>query len=618
MRKGLIPGTLIGLTFFLTSFSLSYAQDLPRHRNPAQIKEEAFFPFGLISLYGKVVSLELEGRWSEASSELQKAFFSYVPEPLRSIITRFNELIQQVADKLRIVKKEIDSAENLLSQGEIEKAGKKLEKTWEILLKIERDLDNLNSSVDELRGRIGATTERLREKIAPLGKLTEGYKNKIQNLYLEIKEGKKLESTYLEISVPEKKVAVGGFFEVLGKLRSGNEEALAERKVDIFLEKEKVLTLLTSKDGEFKARIDFPFLYKKDVSVFASFSPEGKDKDKFYPSTSNQILLEPVFYTPLIKATYEGPVYPVLPFKVEGNLRLEDAPLAGYPVKIKVAEKIIEVTSDEEGKFETQLSLPAGVGKVFPLNIFVPSRGIIGPASKTINLPISYKVPWMMIDMPLVIVPPFPLELRGEVDLKDESVEDAVIRVTAERKEVTTTVKEKSFKVKLSVPIFRFSGWEKVNVFLYPQKAWVLSLSEERKVLVINPLALFPFAGLIALFIGVTSRRKKMEKINKISEERKKLIPEKIVARRKKLTGLVRVYNEAIELVASGTGIKQASGETIREYLELVKSKLKEKGKYFELISLATEKFLYSPEKPTEKEEKRTKEALEKLKNKEK
>ena len=88
---------------------------------------------------------------------------------------------------------------------------------------------------------------------------------------------------------------------------------------------------------------------------------------------------------------------------------------------------------------------------------------------------------------------------------------------------------------------------------------------------------------------------------------------EKIIEK-KELTGLIKVYIEAVDLVVGFTRIKQAPEHTIREYLDLVKDKLKEKGKDFELISFATEKFLYAAKGLTGEEERKAEEALERLK----
>ena len=370
----------------------------------------------------------------------------------------------------------------------------------------------MNSSIDELRGKIGAAAEKLRKEIAPLSKLAKDYKNKIQILYRQVKEGKRLEDTFLQISVSKRKIVVGNSFEIYGKLTAEKERSLAGRKVDLFLERKRILKVVTGENGEFKAKIDFPFIYKRYAQVFASFTAQEEDKKKFYPSTSNKILLEPVFYTPLIKAGCERPVYPVLPFKVKGKLTLEDLPLVEYPVKIKLSQKVIQINTDEEGKFETHLSLPSSAGKTFPLSIFTPSRGIVGPASLTINVPVSYQMPYMKIGLPLLVVIPYPLELKGEVSLKGQSMKGAVVRVITEKKEITTFVREKNFKVRLNIPFYRFSGWEEIAIFLHPQEAWISSLNKREKVLVVNPFTLLPFIGLLALFIGISSRGKKEDR----------------------------------------------------------------------------------------------------------
>ena len=618
MKRGLVSGILIGLSaLFVVSLSPAYSANFPRHKNPAQIQEERFFPIQLISIYAQVVSLQIAGKWDLASSQLKKTFLAYIPEPLRYIFTRFNELIQAVGDKLRTVKKSIDSAESFLRQGEIEESGKILEDAWENVLKTERDLDNLNSSVDELRGKIGAgASEKLRKEIAPLSKLAKDYKNKIQILYRRVKEGKRLEHTFLQISISKRKIVVGSSFEIYGKLK-GETKFLPGRKVDLFLEGKRIFKVVTDENGEFKAKIDFPFMYKRYTQVFASFTPQEEDKKKFYPSVSNKILLEPIFYAPLIKVGYERPVYPVLPFKVKGKLTLEDLPLVGYPVKIKLPQKMIQINTDEEGKFETQLSLPSWVGKTFPLHIFTSPRGIIAPASLTINVPVSYQMPYMKIGLPLLVVIPYPLELKGEVNLKNQSMKGAVVRVIIGKKELTTFVREKNFKVKFNIPFYRFSGWEEVTIFLHPKQAWISSLSKREKVLVVNPLTLLPFICLFVLFIGISSRRKKeVEKAEEIFAKGKEEMQEEKIIEKKELMGLIKVYIEAVDLVVGFTRIKQAPAHTIREYLYLVKDKLKEKGKDFELISFATEKFLYAPEGLTAEEEREAEEALGRLKEK--
>jgi len=615
MRKFLIFKVVAAIILLTLSFSPAYPASFPRHKNPAQIQEETFFPLQLISLYGEVVRLQVVGKWDLASSELKKVFFTYIPEPLRYIFTRLNELIQVAGDKLKIVKEDIDSAEALLRQGEIEKAGKVLEKTWITLLKAKRDIDNLNSSVDELKGRIGAgAADRLRQEIAPLSRLADDYTNRIQNLYREVREGKRLESTFLEISVAEKKVMVGGSFEVYGRLEAEGGKVLAGRNVDIFLEGKIVSRALTGKNGEFKAKVDLPFLYKRYVQVLASFIPQGKDREKFYSSTSNRILLEPVFYAPLIEVSYEEPVYPVLPFRLEGKLTLEGLPLVEYPVKIKAGQRIIQVRSDSQGRFQTRLSLPAGAGRVFPLSVFTPPRGAIAPASLIINIPVTYKVPSMVLDLPLIAAPPFPLELKGEVELKGDVMKGAMVRVVTEKKDVTTTVKGKSFKVKFNIPLLRFSGWERINVFLRPREAWILSLDREEKVLVINPFTLLPIFSLLAIFIGITRKKeKKVREIEGVEKKEEKVAAEEITAGEKEIAEPVRIYLQATDLVAHITGIHQALSHTIREYLELVRGRLEEKEKDFEFISFVAEKFLYAPGGVSEEEVKEVEKRFDRL-----
>jgi len=595
----------------------------PRHRNPLEIREESFLPAALIALYAKVVALQVSGEWDLASSQLKRSLLSYIPEPLRYIFTRFNELIQTVGDKLKKVKEDIDACEALLKQGQIDETGEVLEGAWETLLEAERILADLDSAVDELRGKIGAgAAQKLREEIAPLAELAEEYKRKIEELYREVKEGKRREATFLEISLAERKVVLGDSLEIWGSLQREKGKPLPERKVDILLEEEKILEVATGEDGKFKGRIDFPSLYKKEVRVLAFFVPQGEDEEKYYGCTSNEVLIKPIFHTPIIKATYQGPVYPVLPFKVQGELMLEGEPLRDYPVRIKVEEKIIEVSSDEAGKFEAELSLPSGVGRTFPLRIFTPSRKIIGPASLIMNLPISYKLPSMMVEVPSVAAPFSPLEVKGEVDLEGGLMEKPIVRVITGGENITTVVEEKSFEVKINIPLASFSGWKEINLFLYPQEAWISSLNRREKVLLVNPLTLFPFLALLALFIGVSRRRKRgIEEAKGVLEEEKEGLPEKEEApEEKEITKLrgtytpIRIYAEAVDWVSHLTGTEQAPGHTIKEYLELVKQPLGQRYADFDFISLVTERFLYRLMRVSEEELAEARKRLSRLK----
>ncbi len=624
MRKGLILGALVGLSVLFTlPFSSGYSADFPRHRNPLEIREESFLPAALIALYARVIALQVSGEWDSASSQLKRNLLSYIPEPLRYIFTRLNELIQSVGDKLKKVKKDIDACETLLGQGEIDKADEVLEGAWETLVETERILADFNFAVDELRGKIGVgPSEKLQEEIAPLAGRAEEYKEKIQDLYREVKEGKRREASFLEIWVAERKVVVGDSLEISVSLERERGRPLAGKKVDILLEREKILEVATGEDGKLRARIDFPPLYKRGVRVLAIFVPQGEDKEKYYGDTSNEILIEPIFYTPVITAEYQEPIYPVLPFKVQGELILEGESLRDYPVRIKVGEKIIAVSSDEEGKFEAELSLPSGLGKTFPLRIFTPSRKIIGPASLIINLPISHKLPSMLVELPSLATPFSPLEIKGEVDLEGGLMERPTVRVITGKENVSSLVGEKSFQVKVNIPLSSFSGWREINLFLYPQEAWISSLERREKVLVVNPLTLFPFLVLLALFIGVSRRRKRgIEKAKGVLKEEEETLPEKEESPEEKeiakLRGRytpIRIYIEAVDWTSHLTGTRQAPGHTIKEYLELIKESLGERYAHFEVISVVTEKFLYRLRRVSEQELAEARKRLSRLK----
>ncbi|MCD6406883.1 hypothetical protein J7L81_03315 [Candidatus Aerophobetes bacterium] len=621
MRKKL-AGIVTGLFILSLFFSPGFATNFPRHKDPAQIKEETFFPFQLITFYAEVVRLQLEEKWDMASSKLKKILASYLPESVRYIFSHLNELIKAVGDKLREVEEEINSAQSFLKRGEIEKAEDTLEKAWMTLLKAERDMDSLNSSIDELKGKIGANAaQKLKEEILPLEKLARECEEKIKNLYRKIEERKRLKFTHLEISVAEKKVTVGKSFKIFGKLEAEGKEALGKRWVDIFLEDKKIFRVMTDKDGKFKADIIFPFLYKKYVPVFASYIPEGDDKEKFCPSSSNKVILEPFFYTPEIKVSCSEPVYPVLPFRLKGKVLLKDTALANYPVSVEIASNnTVSFLTDNRGEFQANLFLPPDAGEIFPLKIFTPPQGMIAPASFTLNIRVSYKKPFMLVNLPRALVLPFPLKITGKVYLKEGAVDvdGAEVKVISGKKETKAFVQRGSFNLRLHFPLSRFSGWEKIEFFLYPQKAWISSLNREQKILVVNPLTFLPLLGLFVLFVRISRRKgrqiEEVEEIKVPEEEGEGEVARRKSSRKKEMPTIARIYAEAVDFVAALTGVRQLPGHTIREYFYLVKDRLEKKKEDFEFISLIAERFLYSPKGISDTEQNKAERALERLK----
>ncbi len=595
MKKKLIVGWLAGLfTLFILSFPSVYSAEFPRHKNPAQMKEESFFPIQLVSFYAEIVRLEVEGKWDLASLKLKKSPLTYVPENLRYTFNRLNELIEATGDKLEKIRENIELSEILIKQKEFKKAEEKLKQSWMLLLKAERDLKNLRSSLDELRRQVGeGIVKRLSEKLSPLEELVKSYKNKIQNLYRKVKE-KKLKITLLYIFVEDKKVKVGDSFKLWGSLKEGDGKALSGRKIDIFLEKQKILEVITNEKGEFKKVLKFPYLYQKKVELFAVFTPEGKDEKKFFPSLSNKILLEPIFYTPTFKITHDEPVYPVLPFKLRGKVLLKNAPLIDYPVIVKVGKMETITRTDKKGYFQSELSLPPDAEKTFSLNISVPPKNLVGPASLTLDVPVSQKLPSLEVNFPKLVVIPFPLEIEGKIYLKENFTKSFLLRIVGERVSVEESFINKNFKIKLNLPLLTFSGWENVTIFLYPKEPWVASVAKKERFLIINPLMFAPLFSLVFLFINVIYQREKEGNEKRKVEEKEKVSFKKQHKKEKKLEGLVKVYTEAVNFVKSFTGIPQLPEHTIREYMNLAREKLREKKDDFEFISLLTEKFLYS------------------------
>lgn len=597
--RALLITIITALLFSLPSLAFEpKSPQIPRHKNPDEITEEKIAPLEFFALYGTFMDLMTRQNWDLASSLLQEASSIYIPENLADIFDRFNESLPEIIQELRNTKNHLDIATILMAQARIDETDEEVKKALASLAKTGKDLKELDTLTKELAGAIGLSPELIMKEGEKLKELVKNFYLTTLQLNEDIEEKNKLPSTFLEISAEEEELIVGSPLKIYGKLTEANT-ALSGKDITLFLEEERASITSTEEDGSFTFIIDTPLLYKPTIKAYTAYLPQGEDAAKYAPSFSNALSLKLVYYLPLIEASYEEPAYPGLPFEIKGHLSLAYAPLKEYPLEVIGFNQRLELSTDEKGEFVTQLAPPPKTTlKKSIVKISTPPRGIIAPSSLTLAIPLTYKIPSVALDTPSIVFSAFSFSLQGKLTLDGQILKEPTIKViTGENEYSISSLEGENFAAEATFPLSATTGWQNIIVSVTPWESWIASVTQENRVLVINPIMLIPFAAILTLLVGVS--RKKKKKIRKAEEEPQGVLTPQTTKKpetkkEKLLPDILRAYEEAVERVSKITDKMITPSQTTREYSEEVKKPLKEAYPSFKALSLMVEKFLYA------------------------
>jgi len=580
---------------FLSSLSLSGSDpSVPRHKDPAGIEEEKIPALQFLSLGGVAMEMLSSEKWDSAKAAINKFLLAHIPENLKYVHQRFQQLLQELIRELENGKTHIDKALQLSNQARMQETEEEIDEARMDLVKAERSLNHLDRAAAELARNLGVTPKFFSDRLEKIRELLREYLNSIREFEEKSQKQKELLPTILTISSPDKEVIVGSWFRMEGQLITKGGLVLPQKQVHFYLEDKSLFTVLTRQNGQFGGEYIFPPLYRPEVKVWASYLPEGEDLYYYAPSVSNILTFYPVYDTPVIKARTEEKIYPGFPFTVEGDLTLNDYPLPQYPIHIRAVGYQHSLITDEKGGFITRFTPPKEMLGKTTIRLFTLGKGRIGPSSANLAVTITRRILILKTSFPRMILAGIPFDLRGRIEfdyLLPKNLE-VKIKVGKNNYHIFPDA-EGNFRLHTSFPFSTLNGWQYAMFSVIPEEAWIAPALERRKMLVINPLIPLPLTVFLVLIVKRSSKRKETYEIIKreepsITAEEVKSLQEKI------LPPISRWYKEAVGIVSEFTKKESLPAQTVREYLKEVKPLLGEKYQSFERLSLITEKFLYA------------------------
>jgi hypothetical protein len=604
----------------------------PPHQDPTTA-ESIFDAYSFLTYYANIFMLISLREYENATKLITQLKLLHIPEDLRYIIQRYNNLTLELNQILANLEKMLEEVSTLLSQYRLEealqvmsKAGMQIGKA-QILLK---DLEEATETLSERLGIFSAPAEsRIREAYNKLQdifqrlkalvdqylKLLLNLRNATFEMQKEIEE-EELKPTQLTLNLNKTKAFVGESIDASGILTS-NGERLQNRTIIILLDEKLAATATTSVDGSYKATVKIPYIYVHIMTVKALYTPTGDDRGVYLASLSPQIQIQIMFYETNLEIAAPDTAHPGLSITVMGNATSKDGTIGERQAKILLDDNLLkEVKTDFQGLFEARITLnPQTTTGRHTLTVTIEPKEVYAGASKEKALNVEKIKSAISIHAPSFLILPAKTYIEGNVSSKLGPIQKAKVTLKlGESEAVAITSQNGEFNATIEVPLnLNYVGFQQLTATVEPSEPWHASAQTQLTILVINPTnigltsAAFISVGAVIYTKMVKAKpRKKKAEISEVAlplEQAKATPPLKPELKFEGVKGKVlEAYAKAMKVVEEKTGIYIMPYMTIREYMWETKPKLNGVAAAFADLTFLAERALYSPYTPDAEE----------------
>ncbi len=285
---------LMVITVFFTTVTpcLALEPHIDPVRAPAVFNGKALFNY-----YASVLETMLTKDHETVNDNVQALPFINIPDRLSLYTDSIRESMAQLSDNIKEIDEKFLQLNNFLQQSRFDEA-------LETTIIIEAEIDQAINSLESL-GNTGTITRgfllnMLTEKpIADMEIAYDFFVSILQNvedllaLYLErlgvfvtgITNYQNLLETRLGMQVYPNTVYVGDSISVEGYLVS-KETGMANREIEIFINSQSVIKIVTDDRGYYQTNIDVPYVYKNSIEIQAFYFPKGADIGVYFAAIS--------------------------------------------------------------------------------------------------------------------------------------------------------------------------------------------------------------------------------------------------------------------------------------------------------------------------------------------
>ena len=351
----------------------------PRHVDPAQLQWRLPAGLDMLTLYTVVFKLVEGFDFERALGNLSLINEASIPENLRYVASRINNLLEATIRSLNETRMNLDIAWSYFNRSSFEE-------TWTWLGEAERSLRDASISYATLRdatrqvSNLGVTVGRFIEELSRVENAIKRLEEEVETLRRALTEAREVVETKVTIWVNTTKVNFGGWVEVRGRLLDVTGAPLEGRVVLVHVGSRVYKALV---DGEgFYSVTSRVLEYRRYIDVYAEFTPAGDDRFRYAYSRSDTVTVEVFYITPRLEVTLSK--HEVLPLD-NVTLTVNTEPMACLKVESLLVNKTLCVGPEGVSNldFTVNPELPEGV---YDVRVSVIPQGLIGPAGKSVQL----------------------------------------------------------------------------------------------------------------------------------------------------------------------------------------------------------------------------------------
>jgi len=563
----------------------------PRHIDPSTAKDQTPSPVELLMLYSSAVNSLNAYDFLSAKDNLSLAYNVYVPENLRYIIYRFNDLLDQLIDYVNITKNYVDDAEECINSSDLSTANKLIQDGLLYLAKAKVIYNELSSVARDFT-RLGVSLQKLDTLLSSIGDMLEKLETKLYMLENIVKKrSSNLINTSIYISVSPRNITVGNIVDISGYLVDAEGNPLGNRTITIHIES-ITIEVLTDKDGSFSIHRQI-YIYKPEALVYAEYYPRGSDYNVYEYSRSDYVTITIFYVKPWIMIKlYNDTVLPGSNISV----RVETLPNLSLIVNTPFTREF--KVSSANGSVLFNITVPLNVDEgVYTLSIRTIPSGIIGPAEERVYFKVYRLMPDVEVHVPQYIFTgiPYTIIVSSNVDSRIsffgkgigfEHEEECVKKIVSEIM-VPHSYLDTSLNIYIRVDPLDQRYRSKIIAVDVKVYNTIITLASVLLIIVMILYMAYSMEKLLPRTASVKPLKQERPGIESYPQARE-LIPTGV---REKLQPL---YRELVNIVERISGIEFRKDYTFREYLVLIKKALPSNLYLFiEKVFLGIERVVY-------------------------
>ncbi len=608
------------------------------HENPSSARPR----FNVASLFlhmGDVLDSLATGDYGLAGDLLAYVDIesAHIPDSLRHVCSRYVELCSQLTGTLNSLESALSQVESSLQMNDVQNAREELVRCWDLAEVAGEELSALEEATDEVlvavsrHGSAAASAQmtkarnRLEQALLRLRELTRLYEERLEATAEDVEARSVLVAPSLGLAAEGDSVWVGEAIDVFGLL-SASSEVMPGREIELFVNGVVAERFVCGPDGSFRTSF-VPREYQSSTDIQARYAPRGADTQRFQSAKSEVVALTVRFHESSLELDAPGELHPGRAAQLGGVVRSLGA-IEGRLVEVRLDDVVQSQTlTEESGRFDYTLRVPAGMEEG-EHRLVVGAKEDDGaktaPCSQSVSVKVVRVSPEFIIDCPeVVVVPDWLAFSRGDDSPDSEGgglwlsgtvrstlpIESP--RITVRWNDEVTTVEVTGGEFELAVP-YPVSPWIvgrcSVQAEMLPNEPWHRPAATELSFSVVNLLVYG--AGAVAfwglLFWLVLARRRRLFVLQSGVSEGASVAAGRVArhgpsADRGTVSAtepyrrlVVHLYETAVALLLSSSGIVRRPSTTLREFLAVSRDAVGHAWRLLAELTRLAEEALYS------------------------